>query len=270
MLIVERQQRVLELLERHRTMQLEDLARDLDVSGSTIRRDLIELESRGLIERTRAGAIYKDQEGQEGQEGRKGQSRSAAGEPAIDLSHRMNEQAAQKQAIGRAAAALVRPHMTVLMDGGSTVIHAARLIESRPIQIVTNSLLIASHFIEDERVEILMIGGSLYPRTGITLGPIATGCLADLHADLLLFSLSGIYEQQAYNINLPMAQVEQSMMQQAARSVLLMDATKFGRKSLVQVCRLDEIDEIISDDRLDLSWREQLGERLSIAKSMTD
>ena len=250
MLIVERQQRVIDILKQRKTAELEELARELDVSASTIRRDLEQLELRGLIERTRAGAIFRQ---------------SPSGESNHDVSGRMNEHVDQKQMIAAAAAQLVRPQMTVLMDGGSTVVYAARQITARPIQVVTNSLLIASHFAEDEQVELLLLGGNLYPRSGVTVGPIATGCLADLHADLLLFSLAGIYENEAFNINLPMAQVEQIMMQQAARSVLLMNSSKFGRKSLVRVCGLDEVDYLFADNAVDQAWRDQLGERLVMA-----
>ena len=249
MLIIERQERVLEILKQRKTAQLEELARELDVSPSTIRRDLEQLEERGLVDRTRAGAVYRE---------------AVATESNLDVTRRMRERVEQKETIGGAAARLIQPQMTVLLDGGSSVVFAARQITARPIQVVTNSLVIANHFAEDEQVELLVVGGNLYPRTGVLVGPIATGCLADLHADILLFSLAGIYENEAFNINLPMAQVEQMMMQQAARSVLLMDASKFGRKSLVRVCGLDEVDQIITDVEVERSWRDCLGERLTI------
>ena len=251
MLIIERHQRVLEIVKHRKAIQLDELAQLLDVSPSTIRRDLEQLESQGIIERTRAGAVYRE---------------PPISEPNIAVAQRLNENVASKQAIGRVAAELIRPHMTVFLDGGSTVVYAARQIQARPIQVVTNSLVIASDFIEDDQVELLLIGGNLYPRTGITVGAIATGCLADLHADLVLFSLAGIYDNEAFNINLTMAQVEQMMMQQAARSVLLMDSTKFGRKSLVRVCGLDEVDQLITDQAVSSAWRDQLGSRLKIAE----
>lgn len=252
MLIVERQKKLLELLRRRKTAELEDLARTLSVSSSTVRRDLESLEQQGLVKRTHGGAIYQE-------------SGETAGQGSETLAARMQEHVAQKQAIGRYAASLVQPHMTLLLDGGSTVIHAAQAIEARPIQIVTNSLSIANLFADDDQVELLLVGGNLYGRTGVLLGPIATGCLADLHADLLLFSLAGLYDGAAFNLNLIMAQVEQVMMQQAARSVMLMDSNKFGRKSLVRVCGLDEVERVVTDEGVDASWREALGERLIVA-----
>lgn len=256
MLIVERQQKVLDLLRQRRTVQLEDVARELDVSVSTVRRDLEVLEEQGLVERTHGGAIYRgDVAG------------IATTAHPNSLSERMTEHVEQKQAIGAAAAALVKPHMTVFLDGGSTVVYAARQITARPIQVVTNSLAIAGIFADEEQVELLIVGGNLYPRTGVTIGPIATGCLAELHADLLLFSVAGIFGDAAFNTNMAMAEVEQAMMRQAARCVLLMDSSKFNRKSLTRVCSVSEVDLIITDPGVTQEWREQLGERLQITSA---
>ena len=253
MLIVERQQRVLAILRERKSAQLETLAEELGVSASTIRRDLEALEQQGVVERTHGGAIYKAEA-------------LPIGQQSIELATRMNENVEYKTAMGKAAAQLVRPHMTLLMDGGSTVVFAAREITARPLQIVTNSLSIAHIFADDEQVELIVVGGSLYPRLNVMLGPLATGCLADLHADLLFFSLAGIYGDSGFNLNLSMATVEQVMLQQAAHSVMLMDATKFDRKSLVRVCSLDEVDHIITDSRISDEWRNRLGDRLIVAE----
>ncbi|MEM9789153.1 MAG: DeoR/GlpR family DNA-binding transcription regulator [Planctomycetota bacterium] len=252
MLIVERQQRLIDILQQRRSAQLEDLAQALGVSPSTVRRDLDTLVERGLVDRTHGGAILRDTPGPP--------------EPRQPtLIARMTDRLAEKQAIGRAAASLVQPHMTVLLDGGSTVIYAARQITARPLQVVTNSLMIATDFAEDEQVELILVGGTLYPRTGVTVGAIATGTLADLHADLMFFSLAGVYGDAGFNLNLEMAQVEQAMMRQAAECVMLMDSSKFGRKSLVRVCGVEQIDRIITDDGVDAEFREALGDRLVTA-----
>src|SRR5687767_2448661 len=121
MLIVDRQERVLEILRQRKTAQLEELARELDVSASTIRRDLEQLESRGLVERTHGGAVYR--------------GGAAASPPAgLALAERLKESVDQKVLIGRHAASLVQPQMTVLFDGGSTTTYAARQVTARPIQ----------------------------------------------------------------------------------------------------------------------------------------
>jgi len=248
MLIVERQQRLLDILRERKAGQLETLAESLSVSVSTVRRDLERLEDQGLVERTHGGAVYRGPQKQ-----------------SIVFAERLNTNVDRKQAIGRAAAALVQPNMTVLLDGGSTVYLAAQRIAARPLQVVTNSLLVAQHFADDEQVELMLIGGNLYPRSGVMVGPIATRCLHDLHADLLLFSLAGIFDDGCYNQNLAMAEIEQVMMRQAARSVLLMDASKFGRKSLAKVCDVEDVEQVITDAGVSERHRRQFGERLVVA-----
>ena len=251
MLIAERQRKLLDILKARKAAQLDELAQALGVSGSTVRRDLEAMESEGQVRRTHGGALYVGQERTPG--------------PTWALAARMQEHPEAKQAIGAYAASLVQPGMTLLLDGGSTVVYAARQITARPLQVVTTSLPIANLFKDDEQVELLMVGGSLYPRTEVTVGAIATGTLAELHADLLFFSLGGIYEQAAFNINLSMARVEQVMMQQATRSIMLMDASKFGRKSLVRVCGLEDVEHIVTDAGIDPAWQDRLGERLVVA-----
>ena len=248
MLSVERQQKLLEFLREHKAADLETLAQMFTVSASTLRRDLDALEKQGLVERTHGGAVYRGQR-----------------QHPVAFAERMNVQVDAKRLIGKAAAALVQPHMTLLLDGGSTVYVAAEQITARPLQVVTNSLTIAQLFANDEQVDLIVIGGAHYPRTGVLVGPIATHGLNDLHADLLLLSLAGIFDDEAYNLNLDQAEVEKVMIRQAARAVMLMDSTKFGRKSLARVCGLDEVEQIITDAAISEKWTGRLGDRLVIA-----
>jgi len=263
MLIVDRQQRLLDILQQQRSAQLDDLAAQLDVSASTVRRDLESLEKTGAVQRTHGGAVFTG---------------SPEVRPAsFALAARMTQRVPEKEAIGRYAASLVQPNMTVLMDGGSTVIIAARLITARPIQIVTTSLSIAQLFHEDDQAEVILVGGTVYPRTEVTFGPLALATLADLHADLLLFSLAGIQMDApgegepdagesvgAYNINLDMSHVEQAMVRQSASSVMLMDSSKFGRKSLVRTCGVTDVDQVVTDAAISSTGVDRIGSGLVV------
>jgi DeoR/GlpR family transcriptional regulator of sugar metabolism len=248
MLIVERQQRLLEILREQKSADLDSLSERVGVSASTVRRDLDALEKQGLVERTHGGAVF----------------RGPRAHP-IAFDERMNVQVDAKRAIGRYAASLVEPQMTVLLDGGSTVFYAAQQIAARPLQVVTNSLTVANLFANDEQVDVVLVGGSLYPRTAVLVGPLATGCLADLHADLLLFSVAGVFDDDCYNLNLDQAEVEKVMLRQAARGVLLMDSSKFGRKSLARVCSLEQVDVLVTDAAISERWSKRLGDRLVVA-----
>jgi DeoR family transcriptional regulator, fructose operon transcriptional repressor len=152
----------------------------------------------------------------------------------------------------------------VFIDGGSTIHYAIGFIEARPLQVVTNSLTVAQRFAADERVELIVLGGSHYPRTGVLIGPITTQALAGLHADLMLFSCAGMFEEEVFNSSLEMAEVERLAVKQAARKVLLIDSTKFGRKSLARICGAEELDLIITDDGVNERWRKMLGDRVQV------
>ena len=249
MLIVERQKKLLDMLRELGIAQVELLAESLGVSTSTVRRDVETLERHGAVERTHGGVIFRP--------------RSTA---SLALEERMREAVDAKRLIGAAAAKLVEPGMTVYVDGGSTIHFCIGQIEARPLQVVTNPLTVATHFAADDRVELLVLGGSHYPRTGVLIGPITTQALSGLHADLMLFSGAGLYENEVFNSSLEMAEVERMAVRQAARKVLLMDAGKFGRKSLARICAVDELDLLITDPAISERWTQALGEQLQVAR----
>jgi DeoR/GlpR family transcriptional regulator of sugar metabolism len=254
MLIVDRQQRLLDILRDRRSAGLDDLAGRLGVSASTVRRDLNALAGRGLVERTHGGAVIRD-------------PRPSVEDRPFELQPRMGDRLAEKRAIGRAAAELVRPGMTVMLDGGSTVVHAARQITARPLQVVTHSLAIAHALAGDDRVELLIVGGRLDPRGGVMLGPITRATLADLHADLAMLSLAGLHGDAGYNVSLEMVEVQRAMMAGAAATALLMDSSKFDRVSRVRACGLDRVHHVLTDPGVDPSWRRRLGDRLIVAEA---
>ncbi len=248
MLIVDRQKKLLDIIKLKQSASLDALAEELAVSSSTVRRDIDALQSQGLVDTTRGGVIFRGR-----------------GSSSLALDQRMSVQVQAKRAIGKVAAALIEPGMTVFFDGGSTIRYTVEQVEVRPLQVVTNSLSVATYFANDENVEMLLLGGALYPRSGVLVGPITTQALADIHADLLLFSVAGVYETDVFNSNLAMVEVEKLAIKQAARRVLLADSTKFGRKSLARVCSVEDLELIISDEYLGQAWQTTLADRLKIA-----
>ena len=249
MLIVERQKRLLDIIKEQKTVQLETLAEALAVSSSTVRRDVEVLEQQGLVERTHGGVIFRPRN-----------------TSSLALEERLREQVEAKRAIGAVAAKLVEPGMTVYLDGGSTIQYCISQIDARPLQVVTNSLTVANHFAPDDRVELLVLGGSHYPRTGVLVGPVTTQALGGLHADLLLFSCAGLFENEVFNSNLVMTEVERLAIKQAARKICLIDSTKFGRKSLARICGVEELDLLITDAGVSERWVRELGGRLQVAR----
>ena len=127
MIVEERRQKVLELVNERGFIALGELAKTLKASESTIRRDLDYWNQHGLIKRTHGGAMFRDD-----------------ALPALE--ERSSNQLDEKRVIARAAAARIRDGDAVLLDGGTTTLEVARLLVGRPVQIVTNSLPIAQLF----------------------------------------------------------------------------------------------------------------------------
>src|SRR5687768_18142600 len=181
----------------------------------------------------------------------------------------MGYQLDAKRQIARAARELVQPGETILIDGGTTTFFLAEELLGRPLQLVTNSLPIANLFLNDDNVELILTGGLMYPRYGVLLGPGAENMLAAIHTKTLFLSTAGVHDGMLYNQNLLLVQSERRMMEQAQQVVLLADGGKFGQQALSQLCRLDEIDVVVSDESLADDHREQVrraGCELIVAK----
>jgi DeoR/GlpR family transcriptional regulator of sugar metabolism len=254
MLIAERQSRLQELIARRGMSDLDTLADELNVSQSTIRRDIEIIEQRGLVQRTLGGVIWLG-------------DRNAPRLYAFD--QRQSFQTDAKRRIAQAAAKLVQPGQTILIDGGTTTYYLAEQLAGRSLQIITNSLPIASLFLNSEETELILTGGLLYPRHGVLLGPMADNALANIHAQTMFMSVAGLYDGKLFNQNLLMVTAEQRMMRQSQEVILLMDSTKFGQKALAELCDLSAIHTVICDAAPPAADRrriEQAGCRLQIAK----
>jgi DeoR/GlpR family transcriptional regulator of sugar metabolism len=238
MLIPERQSRLQELLAKRGMSDLDTLAAELRVSQSTIRRDLEQLEQRGLVSRTHGGVIWV------------GDGNADSNRRPYAFDQRMNYQVEPKRSIARAAAGLVSPGETILLDGGTTTFYLAQELLGQSLQLVTNSLPIANLFLNDQRIELILSGGLMYPRYGVLLGPTAEQVLSTIHTKTLFLSVAGVNGGALYNQNLLLVQTEQRMMQQAQRIVLLIDSSKFGQQALAKLCELNQVDTVVVDSEL--------------------
>lgn len=255
MLIPARRSRLQDILEQRGMSDLDSLARELQVSLSTIRRDIEQLESKGLVSRSHGAVVWKPQD-----------ESSASSPYAFD--QRMQFQYEAKKQIAREAKKLVQPGDTILLDGGTTAFYLAHELVGMPLQVVTNSLPIADLFVNDERVELLLTGGLVYPRYGVLLGPMTEGFLSTIHARALFMSVAGIHDGQMFNQNLLLVQAERRMMEQAQQIVLLADSGKFGQKALAHLGALSEVDVVVSDSKLSapsVQAIEKLGVRVHVA-----
>lgn len=226
----ERKYRLETYLQRVEFASLDELAAHVSASISTVRRDLSILEAGGSIKRTHGGA------------------RALA--PKSDeflFAARDTVQLDEKERIGAVCAELIGHGQTVILDAGTTVYHVARHLENRPLQAVTNSLPVANLLAASEKIEVVLSGGVVYPRIGVLVGPLAVDSFAHIHADVAVMSAGGITEEGLTNSHGLLVDVQRAMMKAAAKVIVCLDHTKFGRRAVSKLCDLEPIDRVITD-----------------------
>jgi DeoR/GlpR family transcriptional regulator of sugar metabolism len=250
-LVEERRKRVLDMVSQKGFISLNDLARSIQVSESTLRRDLDYWHQQGALKRTHGGAIYVG---------------DGSALPALE--ERSARQIEEKKAIARTAVARIQDGDAILLDGGTTTLAVARLLVGRPMQIVTNSLPIAHLFASSRETDLIILGGYVYPKTGVALGPLTIRMLPDIHVNQALLSVGGITAKGLFNSNLLLVETQRQIMRCADEVVVVADHTKIGRPALAFLSELKEVDTLIVDSNLKREQRQllkQSGVRLIVA-----
>jgi DeoR/GlpR family transcriptional regulator of sugar metabolism len=236
-----RRAKLRELIRSQGFVSIPDLRSALEVSESTIRRDLDYLVSEGEAQRTHGGVFFT----------------GGAASLRLFEDRRVGQWTAKRQ-VAVAASRLIDDHDTLLLDGGSTTYELARQLVGRPLQIVTNSLPVANLFASSDQVDLVLLGGYVHSRTGVSLGPYANQMLASLNVQKAVLSIAGADQRGYYNSNLLLVETERSMMRCADQTIVVADSSKFGRSSLAKLCSLSEVQTVVTDEGLADKWREQL------------
>jgi DeoR family transcriptional regulator of aga operon len=216
----------------------------------TVRGDLDSLAARGKVHRVRGGAIPRLIPRQE--------------QPFEDS---VASFAAEKVAIGQAAAALVEDGETVLIDVGSTAAATARALAARTelddIVVFTNGLKTALELEPaSPRITVVVLGGTLRPLQHSLVDPLATLILDQISVKTLLLGCNGVDALGGVtNINLPEAEVKKRMLAVAARRVVLADGSKLGRVEVARLCTIDDVDMVITGRSADPAVVDALRER---------
>lgn len=239
MLVDQRRESIRKTIETQGFVSLQELVDQLGASESTVRRDLEHLDRIGQIRRTRGGAAY-------------------VGESLTAFDDRRGRAVGEKQEIGRAAAELVQPGETVLLDGGTTTLEVARHLPGKSLQVVTNSLPIVNLLVGASDIELLFLGGYLYPKTGVALGSLTVAAVQRIHARRLLMSTGGITEAGLFNSNSLLVEAEQQMMDAADEVIVVADSGKLGHSELAQICPLSRVDKLVTDSGVTREWRDIL------------
>ena len=107
---------------------------------------------------------------------------------------------------------------------------------------------------------MVIVGGYVHSRMGVSLGPHANEMLAGLNVGRAILSIAGLNDNGYYNANLLLVETERAMMKVADEVVIVADSTKFGRTSLARLCELSEVDVLVVDNEITDEWREKLND----------
>ncbi len=225
-----RQKQIEDHLKEVEFASLEELSEKLDVSLSTIRRDLTFIESKGQIRRTHGGARLLHTKRDE-----------------YIFSARQQVESDGKDRIGAACAQLVSTGENLFMDGGSTVFSVARHLEEKMPHIVTSSLSVANLFANNNEIEVVVSGGIIYPKLQVLVGSLATEAFKNLNANIAIMGGGGATEEGIMNSHMLLIETQHAMIASAQKVVFCLDQSKIGRRSFISLCGWDAVDILVTN-----------------------
>ena len=227
-----RRQLIAEAVMAEGSMRIEDLTERFGVSLMTAHRDLDELVSRGLLRKTR-GIV------------------AAAPTSLIESSdvYRASRQSIEKRAIAQAAANYVEPGQAAFFDDSTTVLQMVPYLSTRvPLTAITNSITMMNELKVVRDVTLLGLGGQFHNWCNAFMGPVTSAEIRRLRTDRVFMSMSAVTDDTVFHQSPEMVEIKRGMFESAAMRILLADHTKFERRALHAMCRLDEFDVVIVDD----------------------
>ena len=219
------------LLQEEGTISISDLALKLGVSLETIRRDVKPMTDAGMVTRVH-GAVGLPEH---------------VGEAPFEM--RMRENARAKRVIAQWVAATIRNGESIMLDTGTTTSFLAReLLQHRNLTVVTNSSDIARTLATVNGNKVFMAGGELRSDSGAAFGVSAIEFVSRFSVTHAVISVGALDAPGGItDYDLEEAEFARTVLSRGARTLAITDASKFGRRGLVQVCDFDSIDELVTD-----------------------
>ena len=227
----ERLQKIQKLLDGKQAISVQDLAQNLFVSCTTIRRDLNELQRQGLVKRIHGGAVLIAGDAQE-----------------LPLYMRKKQNSAAKELIALRAVTHIRDGQVLFLDASSTVQHLVpHLAGFRDLTIITNGLKTAQELSALPH-KVYCTGGLQLHNSSAYVGHIAERTIREFNADLFFFSSRGLaWDGRITDASGEETQLRRVMLEQSKKHIFLCDSSKFGADFCHNLCRVDQTDAFISD-----------------------
>ena len=238
-----RHNHILKTLKDQGYVTVSDLSETLQVSEVTIRRDLQNLEERNLLYRTHGGATPTN--------------------PLVydrPVSEKAQQYADEKRRIGEGAAKLVEPNDSVILASGTTMIQVARHLKGKPhLTVVTNAMNVAMELLHLPGIEIFMLGGMMRLTSTSTVGPAAESMIQQYACRLLFLGVDGFdLEHGLTTSNALEAHLNSEMISAAQQTVVVTDSSKFGLRGFRRICRVEDVDVVITDAKIPDTFAQRL------------
>jgi len=243
MLPDERRSKILELLEKERSIKVNDLVKLFNVTGATIRRDLESLEKEGFLKRTHGGAILPH---------------SFSFEPLFTTKKRQNLK--EKMAIGKKAGEIINDGESIFIEAGSTTLQIAKNIKNKhDVTVLTNSIEVARELLNARGVEVILTGGVLRKETIALIGPLAERVLREFRVDKVFLGISGIIPSKGmYTASIAESQIKKLIIEMGREIIGVADHSKFGKECFSFVAPTNVMHKIIIDDKVPPHYIEEL------------
>lgn len=232
--VEERKQAIAERLARENRVYVSDLSREFDVSEVTIRKDLKELEERGVLRRTHGGAANLDK---------------GSVEPPLDELVQIHME--EKRSIARTAYRFVSDGDSLLLDASSTtreLVHLLREGEKKDLTVITTAIQVAQELSPCEHIQVIQIGGLVRRSLVTVMGPMATEALRNLHADKAFIGVNGVDAQVGLTTqNMLECEIKRHIIEASTQSFVLADASKMRCVALGVICPVSRVDYILTD-----------------------
>jgi DeoR family transcriptional regulator of aga operon len=235
--LLSRQEFILHKLQESGTVTIEELCTELGASIATIRRDLEDLEGRSLLRRVRGGAVPF------------GPLFYEPFRHDASFQDKITSFADEKRRIARAAAALVKTGQIVALSGGTTTTEVVRSLKVLSgISIITNTVNVAMELSNRKDIEVIVTGGHLRGNWFTLVGPLANASTELLFADIMFIGVDGIDAEHGLTCtNSAEAELLRKLVSHSKRKIVVADRSKLGFKSNWLLCKIREIDSIITD-----------------------
>ncbi|MBX2921572.1 MAG: DeoR/GlpR transcriptional regulator [Chitinophagaceae bacterium] len=233
--ITERHEYILNKISKKGKLNIDDLAREMKVSGVTIRKDLKLLEEKNLLFRTKRGASI---------------SNPYAGDRPLNEKEFINID--EKKKIAKAAIDLIKNADSIMIGSGTTAFALATVLHpSKKITVITPALKVGLELSNRNNVEVLQLGGVIRPNSSSVAGGYALQVLETISCELLFLGVDGIEPDYGATIsNLTEATLNRRMIETAQTLILLADSSKFNRRGVAKICSMEQVDYIITDDKI--------------------